>query len=130
MALRKAQEEMKWQADRERKKVEEWKKRDKVMLSTKDLVFKEWPVKKLVDQYVGPYIIEVVSTNIVKLRLPTSIRIHLVVNVSWVVQYREQVKEQKAEEVKPVEVEGVEEWEVEKFLNKWKIRGVVKYLVQ
>jgi len=38
------------------------------MLSTKDLVFKERPVKKLVDRYVGPYTIEkVVSTNAVKL---------------------------------------------------------------
>jgi len=27
-------------------------------------------------------------------------------------------------------VEGVEEWEVEKILNKRKIRGVEKYLVQ
>ena len=48
-ALRKMQEEMKWQVDRERKEVEEWKKRDKVMLSMKDLAFKERPVKKLVD---------------------------------------------------------------------------------
>ena len=53
------------------------------MLSTKNLVFKERLVKKLVDQYVGPYIIdEVVSTNVVKLRLLTSMRIHPVVNVS------------------------------------------------
>jgi len=38
------------------------------MLSTKDLIFKERPAKKLVDQYMGPYIIdEVVSTNTVKL---------------------------------------------------------------
>jgi len=82
-ALRKAQEEMKRQADRERKEVEEWKKGDKVMLSMKDLVFKERLVKKLVNQYVGLYIIEeVVSTNAVKLRLLTSIRIHPVVNVS------------------------------------------------
>jgi len=29
-----------------------------------------------------------------------------------------------------VEVEGVEEWEVEKILNKRKIRGVDKYLVR
>jgi len=28
-----------------------------------------------------------------------------------------------------VEVEGVEEWEVEKILNKKKMRGVEKYLV-
>ena len=82
-ALRKTQEEMKWQADRERKKSEEWKIRDKVMLSTKYLVFKEWPTKKLVNRYVGLYAInEVVSTNVVKLQLPTSMRIHPVVNVS------------------------------------------------
>jgi len=35
-----------------------------MMLSTKDLVFKEQPAKKLVDQYVGSYFIkEVVSPN-------------------------------------------------------------------
>ena len=38
------------------------------MLSTKDLIFKERLVKKLVDQYVGLYIInEIVSTNVIKL---------------------------------------------------------------
>ena len=37
---------------------------------------------------------------------------------------------QKKEEGKPMEVEGVEEWEVEKILNKKKIRGVEKYLVR
>ena len=39
--LRKTQEEMKQQADKGRMEVEEWKKEDKVMLSTKYLVFKE-----------------------------------------------------------------------------------------
>jgi len=57
-------------------------------------------------------------------------RIHLVVNVSWIVQYKEQVREQKKKEGKLVEVEGVEEWEVEKVLNKKKMRGVEKYLVR
>ena len=46
------------------------------MLSIKDLVFKEKLVK--IDQYVSLYIIdEVVSTNMVKLQLPTLMRIHL-----------------------------------------------------
>ena len=40
------------------------------------------------------------------------------------------MKEQKKKERKPVEIKGVEEWEVEKILNKRKIRGVEKYLVQ
>jgi len=101
------------------------------MLSTKDLVFKERPVCKLVERYVGPYEIEeVVLLNAVKLQLPSLMRIHLVVNVSQVVWYKKQVKEQRKEEGKPIEVEGVEEWEVEKILNKRKIRKGEKYLVQ
>jgi len=102
-----------------------------VLLSTKDLVFKERPSKKLMERYVGPYAIEeVVSSNAVKLQLPSSMRIHPVINVSQIVRYKEQVKGQKKEEGKPVEIEGVEEWEVEKILNKKKIRGVEKYLIQ
>jgi len=59
---------------------------------------------------VEPYIIEeVVSTNAVKLQLPTSIRIHLIVNISRIVWYKEQIKEQKKEEGKPVAVERNEE---------------------
>jgi len=82
------------------------------------------------EKFVGPYAIEeVVSSNTVKLRLPSSMRIHLVVNVSQIVHYKEQVKGQKKEEGEPVEVKGVEEWEVEKILNKKKIRGVEKYLI-
>jgi len=93
-------------------------------------VFKERPTKKLTERYVGPYAIEeIVSSNAVKLWLPSSVRIHPVVNVSQIVYYKEQVKEQKKEEGKPVEVEGVEEWEVKKVLNKKKIRGAEKYLI-
>ena len=46
-------------------------------------MFKKKLAKKLVDQYVGLYIInEIVFTNVVKLQLPTLIRIHLVINIS------------------------------------------------
>jgi len=94
-------------------------------------VFKERLARKLVDRYIGPYTIEeVVSTNAVKLQLPTSMRIHLVVNVSQIVRYKEQVEGQKKEEGKPIEIEEVKEWEIEKILNKRKIRGVDKYLVR
>jgi len=85
-ALKKTQEEMKRYADRERKETEKWKKGDRMLLSTKDLVFKERPSKKLIERYVGPYVIEeVVSSNVVKLRLPSLMRIYLVVNVSRIV---------------------------------------------
>ena len=56
-ALKRTQEDMKRQADKGRREIEDWKKGDRIMLSTKDLVFKERPVKKLVDRYVGPYTI-------------------------------------------------------------------------
>ena len=59
-------------------------------------MFKEQPVRKLVNQYISLYIIdEVVSTNVVKLQLPTSIKIHPVLNISWIVQYKDQVGEQR-----------------------------------
>ena len=56
-------------------------------------------------------------------------RVVATTNMSWVVRYREQVKGQKVEEIKPVEINEVEEWEIEKILNKRKIKKVVKYLV-
>jgi len=97
-----------------------------VILSTKDLVFKERPVKKLTERYVGPYAVEkVMSKNAAKLKLPASIRIHPVVNVSRIVRYRELVKGHKMQKIKLVEVNRMEEWKVEKNLNRrritWKI---------
>jgi len=64
------------------------------MLSTKNLVSKKRPVKKLTEKYMRSYVVEgVISKNAVKLKLPASIRIHPVVNVSRVVRYRKPVKE-------------------------------------
>ena len=58
--------------------------------------------------YIGLYIDKVAFTNVIKLWLPTLMRIHLVVNISQVVQYRKQVEEQKVEEVKLVKMDRVE----------------------
>jgi len=122
---------MKRQVDRGQQEVESWKKSNKVILSTKDLAFKERPVKKLTERYIGLYKIEkVVSKNAVKLKLPISIRIHSVINVSRIEIYRELVKRQKVEKPKLVEVEGVEKQDIEKILNKRKVRGIDKYLVR
>ena len=46
VTLRKAQEEIKWQADKERREVKIWKKENKVMLSIKDLVFRSEPLAR------------------------------------------------------------------------------------
>ena len=45
-------------------------------------------------------------------------RIHLVVNVSQIVRYREQVDGQKKEKGRPIEIAEIEEWEIEKIFNK------------
>ena len=47
--LKKTQEDMKRQVDKGRKETENWRKGDQMLLSTKDLVFKERLVRKLVD---------------------------------------------------------------------------------
>ena len=110
---------MKRQANRGQREMEEWKKGDKVMLSTKDLAFKERLVKKLIEKYVRSYVVEeVVLGNTVKLKLPNFMRIHLIVNFSRIVKYRELVKGQRMKEPKLVEVNKVEEWEVGKIPNK------------
>ena len=51
-ALKKTQKEMKRYTDRNRKETDKWRKENRVMLSNKDLVFKERPVHKLVERYV------------------------------------------------------------------------------
>ena len=65
---------MRRQVDREKQEVEKWRKREKVILSIKDLVFKERLAKKLIERYVGPYEIEeIVLKNVVRLKLLASI---------------------------------------------------------
>jgi len=76
----------------------------------------------LVEQFVGPYKIKaIISSNVVELDLPGTVRIHLVVNVSQIKQYINQVDGQRKEMPQSVVVEGEEEWEVEKILNKRKV---------
>jgi len=65
----------------------------------------------------------------VKLELPSIVKIHPVVNVSRIQYYVRQVEGQKKKQSAPVIIEGEEEWEVERILNKRKIRGKDKYLV-
>jgi len=108
--LQKVQEEIKQQADKEKNKTEEWKKGNRIILSMKNLVFREKLARNLVNKYIGLYFInKVVFTNAVKLQLLTLIRIYSVVNISQIVQYKEQIRGQKVEEVKLVEVKRVEE---------------------
>ena len=75
---------MKKFANRKRRKKEEYRVGDLVLLSTKDL---KWQMKgrrseKLTECFVDLYKIKgIVSSNAIELELPKSIKIHPVVNV-------------------------------------------------
>ena len=90
-ALEKALEEMKKFADKKRGKREEYRVGDLVLLSTKDL---KWQMKgrrseKLTERFVGPYKIKgIVSSNVIELELPKTIKIYSVVNISRVRLYK------------------------------------------
>jgi len=87
--------------------------------------------EKLTKQFVGPYRIKkIILANAVELDLLSTIKIHPVVNVSRIRKYTSQVDGQRKEKLKLVIIEGEEEWEVGKILNKRKVQGKDKYLVR
>ena len=51
----------------------------------------------------------IISSNVVELELPATVKIHPVVNVSQIKQYVDQVSSQKKETPQPVIIEGEEE---------------------
>jgi len=131
--LGKVQEEMKKFANRRQREKEEYRVGDLVLLSTKDL---KWQMKgrrseKLIEHFVDPYKVKgIISSNAIELELSKSIRIYPVVNISRVQLYKPQVEGQKKTPPKPVIIEGEEEFEIEKILNKRMIRGKKKFLVR
>jgi len=87
--------------------------------------------EKLTEHFVGPYKIKgIISSNTVELELPKSIRIHPVVNISRVRLYKPQVEGQKKIPPKLVIIEGEEEFEMEKILNKRIVQRKEKFLVR
>jgi len=112
---------MKKYADRHREEVEKYKVGDLVLLSTKDLKYQMVGrrTEKLTERFVGPYKVKsIVLTNAIELELPSTVKIHLVVNVSRVQRYTSQVEGQKKEMPQPMVIKGEKEWEVEKIMNK------------
>jgi len=104
-ALGKVQKEIKKYADRKRAEVNEYRVEDLVMLSTKDLKYQmmERRTEKLTERFVGPYKIKkIISLNIVELELPSTVKIHPVVNVSRIQRYVGQVEGQRKEQPAPV----------------------------
>ena len=77
-----AQGQMKTQADKQCTEAPDYKVGDKVWLSTINLCL-TCTSKKLSERWVGPYVItKLVSNNAVELKLPQSMKIHPVVNIS------------------------------------------------
>jgi len=80
-----------------------------VILSIKDLKYQMIGrrIEKLTERFVGPYKIKkIISTNVVELELPSTIRIHLEVNISRICRYVGQVEEQRREQPAPVIIKG------------------------
>jgi len=99
-ALQKAQEDMKRYVDRERGEVEEYRVGNLVLLSTKDLKYQMIGrrMEKFMECFVGPYKVKtIISNNTIELELPSTVKIHPVVNVSRVWKYKSQVERQKKE---------------------------------
>jgi len=81
-------------------------------LSTKDLKYQMVGrrTEKLMERFVGPYRIKkIISSNIEELELPSTVKIHLVVNVSRIQRYIGQVEGQRKEQPAPVIIKGEEE---------------------
>jgi len=90
--LRKSQKEIRKYANRKRSKPEEYRVDNWVLLSTKDLKFQIQGrySEKLIEQFVGPYKVKrIISTNAIELELPSTMKIHPVVNVSRVCMYKD-----------------------------------------
>ena len=82
------------------------------MPSTKDLKYQiiRRRIEKLTERFMGLYKIKkIVLTNAVELELPSTVRIHPVVNVSRIYRYIGQVEGQKKKQPAPVIIRGKEE---------------------
>ena len=133
MALKKLQNEMKKYMNRNKREVVENKMGDRVLLSTKNLMWqmRNKETKKLTEKFVRLYKIKkIMSENMVELELPVSIKIYPVINMSRIATYQKQVEEQKKILPPLVEINGEKEYEVEKILNERDFRGKLKYLVR
>jgi len=103
---------MKKYTNKKRAEVDEYKVEDLVMLSTKDLKYQmvRRRIEKLTERFVDPYKIKkIVLSNAVELELPSTIKIHLVVNVSRIQRYVGQVEGQRKEQPAPVVIKKEEE---------------------
>ena len=90
------------------------------------------PSKKLSHKQLGPFpVIEIVSSNVIKLKLPSRLRIHSVFNISDLRPYiLPTLPGQTSKPPKPVIINGETSYEIDKILNSKFERSKLLYLVK
>ena len=130
-ASEKAKITMKSQADKHYSAAPIYKIGDQVWLSTDNLRMLNRASKKLTEKWISPYEISSVMPNAVELRLPKTLRIHPVVNISRVKPYLGPLPGQ------PVSCPGLihvtedrdEEYEVDAIIDSRIYKRKLQYLV-
>ena len=130
-ASEKAKLSMKLQVDKHRNPTLDYKVGQQVWLSTDNLCMLNRASKKLMEKWIGPYEVTRVTPNVVKLKLPKTLRIHPVVNVLRVKPYLGPLPGQPVSQPSPVQVseEHDEEYEVDYVVASRMYRHQLQYLV-
>jgi hypothetical protein len=117
---------------------------DRVLLSTEHLklIGERKRARKLAERYIGPYRVKrVINANAYELELPASLKIHPVINISHLKEYRDGVQAFPDRPVRLTRPEpealddnGAPEWLVDRLLDHRKIkrgaRSIDQYLVE
>ena len=130
-ALEKAKLSMKIKADKCQNPALDYKVSQQVWLSMDNLRMLNHTFNKLTEKWFGPYEVTRVTPNVVELRLPQTLRIHPVVNVSCVKPYLGPLPGQPRSWPSPIQVskECNEEYEVEYIVASHIYRCQLQYLV-
>ena len=130
-ASEKAKITRKSQADKHRSIAPIYKIGDQVWLSTDNLCMLNRALKKLTEKWIGPYKISSIMPNVVELKLPKTLQIHPVVNISRVKPYLGPLPGQPVSHPGPIHVteDRDEEYEVDTIIDSRIYRGKLQYLV-
>ena len=130
-ASEKAKITMKSQADKHRSIAPIYKVGDQVWLSTDNLRMLNRASRKLTEKWIGPYKISSVMPNAVELKLPKTLRIHPVVNISRVKPYLGPLPGQPVSRPGPIHVteDCDEEYKVDTIIDSCIYKGKLQYLV-
>jgi hypothetical protein len=101
---------------------------DEVILSSRNIRIRR-ASKKLADKFLGPFqVIAIRGKNVYKLELPKSYsRIHPTFHVILLEPYQ---RREGVELPEPIEIDGEDEWEVERILNTRVVRKKRLFLVR